>query len=55
MRTRHCIRAGLDLCFKNNPQEAIKCAKKLFLVSEDNKKFELGFDCANCEMVVYEQ
>lgn len=54
MRTRHCIRAGLDLCFKNNPQEAIKCAKKLFLVSEDNKKFELGFDCTNCEMVVYE-
>lgn len=49
MRTKHCIRRALGLCLK---EENKKLYKKLYLLSEDNKKLSLEFDCKNCEMVI---
>ena len=43
MRTKHCIKYALNLC---------KSPQKLFLVDDRNKKYELQFDCKNCEMVI---
>lgn len=43
MRTKHCIKYALDMC---------KSQKKLYLIDDKNEKFELGFDCKNCEMTV---
>jgi putative protease len=45
MRTKHCLKYAADLCSQ-------PCGK-LYLVDENNKKYPLGFDCKNCEMVVY--
>ena len=43
MRTKHCIKYALNMC---------KAPKKLFLVDDRGKKYELKFDCKNCEMVI---
>ena len=43
MRTKHCIKYALNMC---------KSPKKLYLIDDKNEKFELGFDCKNCEMTV---
>lgn len=43
MRTKHCIKYALNLC---------KSPKKLCLIDEKGKKFNLNFDCKNCEMVI---
>ena len=43
MRTKHCIKYALNMC---------KSPQKLFLVDDRNKKYELQFDCKNCEMVI---
>ncbi len=45
MRTKHCLKYAANLCSQ-------PCGK-LFLVDENGKKYPLGFDCKNCEMVVY--
>jgi len=44
MRTKHCLKYACGLCGKS-------CGK-LYL-ADSNKKYPLGFDCKNCEMVVY--
>ena len=43
MRTKHCLKYAFDMC---------KSPKKLFLIDEKNKKYELKFDCKNCEMAI---
>ncbi len=43
MRTKHCIKYALNMC---------KSPEKLFLVDDRNKKYELQFDCKNCEMII---
>lgn len=43
MRTKHCLKFAFDMC---------KSPKKLFLVDEKGKKYQLKFDCKNCEMVI---
>lgn len=43
MRTKHCIKYALNMC---------GAKEKLFLVSEEGRKFALDFDCKNCEMVI---
>lgn len=45
MRTRHCLKYASGLCGKS-------CGK-LYLQDLNGKKYPLGFDCKNCEMVVY--
>ena len=43
MRTKHCLKYAFDIC---------KSPRKLFLTDEKGKKYELKFDCKNCEMIV---
>ena len=43
MRTKHCLKYAFDMC---------KSPKKLFLIDEKGKKYELKFDCQNCEMAI---
>ena len=45
MESKHCLKYAFDMC---------KSKKKLFLVDEKGKKYELRFDCKKCEMeIVY--
>ncbi len=43
MRTKHCLKYAFDMC---------KSPDKLFLIDEKGKKYNLIFDCKNCEMVI---
>jgi len=43
MTTKHCLKHAFNLC---------KSPKKLFLIDEKNKRYELKFDCDNCEMEI---
>jgi len=43
MRTKYCLKHYFDMC---------KSPKKLYLVDENGKKYNLEFDCSNCEMVI---
>lgn len=43
MTCKHCLKHSFNLC---------KSPKNLFLVDEKDKKYELKFDCANCEMKI---
>lgn len=45
MRTKHCLKFSSGMCGK-------PCGK-LYLQDVKGKKYPLGFDCKNCEMVVY--
>lgn len=45
MRTKHCLKFASGMCGKT-------CGK-LYLQDVKGKKYPLGFDCKNCEMVVY--
>lgn len=45
MRTKHCLKFASGMCGK-------PCGK-LYLQDVKGKKYPLGFDCKNCEMVVY--
>ena len=62
MRTKYCIKYELGLCpnyaakwsadkgYRNN-LDKVTFKEPLFLLNGKNK-FRLGFDCANCEMLV---
>ncbi len=43
MRTKHCLKFAFNMC---------KSDKKLYLIDEKEQKYELKFDCQNCEMVI---
>lgn len=43
MTTKHCIKYALNMC---------KSPKKLYLIDEKNKKYELKFNCDKCEMEI---
>lgn len=45
MRTKHCLKFASGMCGNS-------CGK-LYLQDVKGKKYPLGFDCKNCEMVVY--
>lgn len=47
MRTKHCILNALNLCKKQT-----KTDDTYFLIDDKNKRYELEFDCKNCEMVI---
>lgn len=44
MTTKHCSKYAFNMC---------KSPKKLYLIDEKGKKYELKFDCNNCEMEIY--
>ena len=43
MRTKHCLKYAFNMC---------KSPQKLFLIDEKGKKYQLQFDCKNCEMTI---
>jgi len=43
MRTKHCIKYALGMC---------KSPKTLFLIDEKGERYNLIFDCKNCEMII---
>jgi len=43
MRSKHCLKFAFNMC---------KSDKKLFLIDEKGKKYQLKFDCKNCEQVL---
>lgn len=43
MTTKHCLKYAFKLC---------KSPKKLYLIDEKGKKYNLDFDCKNCEMKI---
>lgn len=43
MRTKHCLKYAFNMC---------KSPKKLYLIDEKGKKYNLNFDCKNCEMTI---
>ena len=47
MRTKYCILHALNICKKQT-----KDIKNYFLIDDKNKKYELQFDCKNCEMSI---
>ena len=51
MTTKHCLKFQYDLCFKNKKTQVIK--EPLYLVDEENKFYELKFDCNKCVMEIY--
>ncbi len=54
MRTKYCIKFELGLCPKAVKNKAGRktISEPLFLINQ-GKKFRIGFDCENCEMVIY--
>ena len=49
MRTKYCIRRETGRCLKK-----VKDGKELYLVN-NGVRMKLGFDCDNCEMVIYKE
>ena len=45
MQTKHCLKYAFNMC---------KSPKKLFLVDEKGKKYNLKFDCKNCTMLIFD-
>lgn len=43
MTTKHCLKYAFDMC---------KSSKKLYLVDEKGKRYELKFNCKDCEMEI---
>ncbi len=59
MRMKYCIKSELGICpnglnsgEKRNYTEVKNITEPLYILNQD-KRFRLGFDCKNCEMVVY--
>lgn len=44
MTTKHCLKQAFNIC---------KSPKNLYLIDEKNKRYELKFNCDNCEMEIY--
>lgn len=45
MQTKHCLKYAFNMC---------KSPKKLYLVDEKGKRYNLKFDCKNCTMLIYD-
>ncbi len=54
MTTKHCIKYTLGLC-KKYFSDVKNFKEPLFLTDENNKKYELNFDCKNCIMLIKNQ
>ena len=51
MFCRHCIKNAMGLCTKN-PKRDMKVKDPLWLVSQDDRRFRLRFDCSKCQMEI---
>ena len=52
MQCRHCLRYSLGYCVKHGGQKPT-WREPLFLQLGDGRRFQLEFDCRNCQMNVY--
>jgi len=52
MRCRHCLRYSLGCCVKNGGHSPA-WREPLYLVMGNGKRFQLRFDCKNCEMLIF--
>ena len=43
MTTKHCLKYAFNMC---------KSPKKLYLIDEKGKRYELRFNCQDCEMEI---
>ncbi len=50
MRCKYCIKFELGLC--PNEKASKRMSEPLFL-ENNGKRYRLGFDCKNCEMVIF--
>jgi len=50
MKTKYCLKHQLNLCPKQTKTKEF--AEPFYLYEENNQKYELKFDCANCEMQI---
>jgi len=50
MRTRYCVLHQLDLCRRTHPNAP---TDPLYLIDEEGHRFRLKFDCARCEMMLF--
>jgi putative protease len=54
MITRHCLRHWLGACTKKVDSKNLSFKEPLYLM-RDGKKYRLKFDCANCQMEIYDE
>ena len=52
MQCRHCIRYSLGFCVKRGGERP-RWREPLFLALPDGRRFQLEFDCHECQMNVY--
>lgn len=52
MTTKHCLKYAFGMCKSKNTEQSHHAPKKLYLIDEKGKRYELKFDCQNCEMEI---
>ncbi len=52
MQCKHCIRYALGYCQKHGGKHAV-WKEPLFLELSDKRRFQIKFDCKNCQMLIY--
>jgi len=50
MRCKYCIKFEMNLCHK---QGVVKELNEPLFLENNGKRYRLGFDCKNCEMVIF--
>lgn len=52
MTTKHCLKYAFNMCNLNKAKKTLQAPKKLFLIDEKGKRYELEFNCDKCEMEI---
>jgi len=52
MTTKHCLKYAFNMCKLNSAKQVLQAPKKLYLIDEKGKRYELKFNCQNCEMEI---
>ena len=53
MTCKYCLRHALGHCPKEHPHDGQPLREPLFLKLRNGSRFQLKFDCKNCQMLVY--
>ncbi len=53
MTCKHCIRHALGFCKKEKHSYKDPLKEPLFLCLDDGRRFQLKFDCSQCQMLIY--
>ena len=52
MQCRHCLRYALGYCVKHGGKKPT-WREPLYLELSDHRRFQLQFDCNQCQMIIY--